>query len=90
MAQTWPRLRGEAFVDLLFIDGDHTTEGVKRDFDLAKRLVRVGGLIVFDDLERPEVEEAWAAICSDNAMRFIGTYTEGFGRDRCLLVCLVV
>lgn len=36
-------------VDLLFIDGDHEFAGVERDFLLYSPLVKVGGLIVFDD-----------------------------------------
>ena len=36
-------------IDLLFIDGDHTYEGVKGDFELYFPLVNSGGYIVFDD-----------------------------------------
>ena len=36
-------------VDLVFIDGDHTYEGVKNDFERFGRRVRVGGAVVFDD-----------------------------------------
>jgi len=39
-----------AFVDFLFIDGDHTYEGVKKDFDNYHGLVRKGGLIAFHDI----------------------------------------
>jgi predicted O-methyltransferase YrrM len=37
-------------VDLLFIDGDHSYEGVKRDFEVYSPLVRQNGLIVFHDI----------------------------------------
>ena len=37
-------------VDILFIDGDHQYEGVKRDFELWSPLVRSGGVIVFHDI----------------------------------------
>lgn len=37
-------------LDLLFIDGDHTYEGVKKDFELYSRLVRKGGVIAFHDI----------------------------------------
>lgn len=40
---------GDRPVDLLFIDGDHTFEGVKRDFELYGALVPPGGYLVFDD-----------------------------------------
>ncbi len=39
---------GEA--DLVFIDGDHSYEGVKSDFDRFGRRVRIGGAVLFDDV----------------------------------------
>lgn len=36
-------------VDLVFIDGDHSYEGVKNDFERFGRRVRVGGAVLFDD-----------------------------------------
>lgn len=42
-------LRGRS-IDLLFIDGDHSYEGVKRDFELYSPLVRPGGMIAFHDI----------------------------------------
>jgi len=44
------KLVGETGVDLLFIDGDHTYEGVKRDFELYSPLVSKGGLIALHDI----------------------------------------
>lgn len=41
----------ERVYDLLIIDGDHTYEGVKRDYRLFRPMVRVGGYIVFDDYQ---------------------------------------
>ena len=40
-------------LDLLFIDGDHTHEGVKRDFEMYKTLIKDGGLIAFHDIVNP-------------------------------------
>jgi predicted O-methyltransferase YrrM len=40
-------------VDVLFIDGDHAYEGVKRDFEMYKHLVRDGGIIAFHDIVPP-------------------------------------
>jgi predicted O-methyltransferase YrrM len=37
-------------LDLLHIDGDHTYEGVKSDFDIYSPIVREGGMIVFHDI----------------------------------------
>jgi predicted O-methyltransferase YrrM len=46
---------GRKKIDLLFIDGDHTYEGVKADFEKYLPLVKKGGLIAFHDiLDTPE------------------------------------
>lgn len=37
-------------LDVLYLDGDHSYEGVKADFELFSPLVRPGGLIVFHDI----------------------------------------
>jgi cephalosporin hydroxylase len=37
-------------LDLLFIDGDHTYDGVKRDFEMYSPLMAPGGLIAFHDI----------------------------------------
>jgi cephalosporin hydroxylase len=37
-------------LDFLFIDGDHSYEGVKRDFEDYSTLVRTGGLVAFHDI----------------------------------------
>ena len=37
-------------IDFLFIDADHTYEGVKTDFEMYRPLVRPGGLIGFHDI----------------------------------------
>lgn len=41
-------------IDFLFIDGDHTYEGVKSDFEMYKDLVKKGGLIGFHDIADTE------------------------------------
>lgn len=37
-------------IDFLFIDGDHTYEGVKKDFEMYSPLVKKGGIIAFHDI----------------------------------------
>lgn len=37
-------------LDFLFIDGDHTYEGAKRDFEMYSRLVGKGGAVAFHDI----------------------------------------
>lgn len=42
-------------IDFLFIDGDHTYDGVKRDFELYLPLVAKGGMVALHDIHpRPE------------------------------------
>jgi predicted O-methyltransferase YrrM len=70
-------------VDLLFIDGDHTTAGVSRDFELYKDLVRPGGLVAFHDIVdgKPElvggVPDFWRAIKTPDALEFIADSRQG-------------
>ena len=53
--------RNESF-DIVFIDGDHSYDGVWADFNHTINLLRPGGFIVFDDyldyLHSPEVQPA--------------------------------
>lgn len=44
------RCFGKEEVDFLFIDGDHTYEGVKADFEQYAPLVRAGGVIALHDI----------------------------------------
>jgi predicted O-methyltransferase YrrM len=46
-------------IDLLMIDGDHTYEGVKQDWDTYSPLVKSGGIVIFHDI----VEHFWLPDC---------------------------
>lgn len=56
---------GSRKLDFLFIDGDHSYAGVKRDFEMYSHLVRPGGVVAFHDIvaHPPEaqchVKEFW-------------------------------
>jgi predicted O-methyltransferase YrrM len=41
---------GEHGIDLLFIDGDHSYQGIKKDFRMYSPLVRTGGIVVLHDI----------------------------------------
>jgi cephalosporin hydroxylase len=41
-------------IDFLFIDGDHTYNGVKQDYEIYGPLVRKGGIIAFHDIGKNE------------------------------------
>jgi cephalosporin hydroxylase len=55
-------------IDFLFIDGDHTYAGVKRDFEIWSELVTPGGHVAFHDILRApegsecEVDRFWAEL----------------------------
>ena len=55
-------------LDFLFIDGDHSYEGVKKDFEMYSSLVRKEGIIAFHDIVKHpaetkcEVEKLWNEI----------------------------
>ncbi len=60
-------------IDFLFIDGCHSTEGVKGDFLNLKDKVNKGGLIVFDNYNDgcwPEVKPAVDELCDEYTNEF--------------------
>jgi len=58
----------DKLIDVLYIDGDHSYEGVKKDFEMYGPLVKKGGIIAFHDIviHPPEinchVNEYWNEI----------------------------
>ena len=62
-------------IDVLFIDGDHSYDGVRQDFETYARLVRPGGLIAFHDiLDHPmypqfEVHRFWRELTATREHR---------------------
>jgi predicted O-methyltransferase YrrM len=72
-------------IDILFIDGDHSLNGVLNDFNLYKDLVNIGGYIVFDDyydnVHSPDVKKALDEIILPNLVDFeiIGTFENNLG-----------
>lgn len=74
-------------IDLLFIDGDHTYEGVKRDLEMYRPMVRPGGIIALHDvLDTPKhrkdgcfVHKLWAELPPHKAVFTIGGPWGGIG-----------
>ena len=64
---------GHEPLDLVFIDGDHTYESVRRDYELYAPLVRAAGIVAFHDIvEGPyeavgEVPRFWREVRSELA-----------------------
>jgi predicted O-methyltransferase YrrM len=75
------RLFGGSEIDFLFIDGDHTYEGVKRDWEMYSTLVRKGGLIAFHDVAgnygETQAKRCWDAIKGDFTHREYLAHPEG-------------
>jgi len=80
-------LQGEK-IDFLMIDGDHTYEGVKQDFEMYAPLVADGKVVAFHDiLPHPrelscEVERFWSEIKSRyRHMEFLDQYRDSLGHQ---------
>jgi predicted O-methyltransferase YrrM len=75
-------LRGRA-VDLLFIDGDHSPDGVESDFELYSPLVRNGGLVAFHDIVPGPAEHVggvpgfWQRIRSGDSPELVADWGQG-------------
>ena len=77
-------LNGET-LDFIFIDGDHTEEGVTKDFLMYKHLVKENGWIGFHDIKKTDfhntnncfVDRLWSKLSGDK-IEFIDNST-GFG-----------
>lgn len=69
-AETYERLRdilGGRSIDYLFIDGDHTYEGVKQDFEMYGQLLSDEALVVFHDIvsDKSEVPDHFVSVYWD-------------------------
>jgi predicted O-methyltransferase YrrM len=78
-------LRGEK-VEFLFIDADHTYEGVKKDYTLYAPLVRSGGVIAFHDIATHRlitncrVKQLWDEIKpGTQSLEFVESPTQKWG-----------
>lgn len=86
---------GNGRLDFLFIDGDHTYEGVKRDFEMYSPLVRKGGIIAFHDIvPHPpetgcEVNRFWNEIKRNyRYLEIVKDWGQGWAGNRCS-VCVM-
>ncbi|MEM4455206.1 MAG: class I SAM-dependent methyltransferase [Thermofilaceae archaeon] len=70
------RILGDGKLDFLFIDGDHTYEGVKRDFEIYSPLVRKGGIIAFHDIVPGPPENVGGVPTFWNEIKWSFTYNE--------------
>lgn len=79
------RTLGGRKLDFLLIDGDHSYQGVRRDFEMYSQLVRDGGMIAFHDIiphVRPDagVHRFWAEIKGGhNTVEIVQNPNQGWG-----------
>lgn len=65
-------------IDILFIDGDHSEQGARKDFDMYSHLVRDNGYIIFDDYNDSE-HSPGVKIAVDKLVKTIGDDYEIIG-----------
>lgn len=73
------------WIDCLFIDGDHSYEGVRQDYEMYRQLVRPGGLIGFHDIVTHryalgcEVVKLWTEIKNQSAVEIVSSEGDSWG-----------
>lgn len=77
-------------LDLLFIDGDHTLDGVKNDYDRYSKYVKKGGYIVFDDYHHPIIKEYCDKLLKENSSIKLITKFKSFKTDAIDLLVQIV
>ena len=68
--------------DIIFIDGDHSYEGVKKDYDNSLPLLNNNGYIIFHDIASrgcPGVVRIWDEIKNEKSIEFVDSDTCGIG-----------
>ena len=71
------QVRFQPEIDMLLIDGDHTTSGVKKDCEFADEHVRRGGIMCAHDYLReglPEVGQVMKAYAVEPKWKMLGLY----------------
>lgn len=66
----------EKNIALLFIDGDHSYEGVKSDYEAWEPFVVSGGVIVFHDIRVDGVRQLLDEITEKGSLMIVGTIDE--------------
>ena len=68
-------------LDLLFIDGDHTLDGVKNDYVRYSKYVKKGGYIIFDDYHHPIIKEYCDKLLKENSSIKLITKFKSFNTE---------
>lgn len=68
----------DLYFDLITVDGDHTLQGAAIDLANVLPRLKVGGIVVFDDLcVAPHLKRLWEAIIKSDARYASWEFTEG-------------
>ena len=77
-------------IDLLFIDGDHTLDGVKNDYERYSKYVKKEGYIIFDDYHHPIIKEYCDKLLKENSSIKLITKFKSFKTDAIDLLVQIV
>jgi predicted O-methyltransferase YrrM len=77
----WKALKGDAPIDLLYIDGDHTYDRALREYCRYRKFMRTGGIIIVDDILYPELQRMWNEI-PDEKIELHRAHNTGMGAVR--------
>jgi hypothetical protein len=69
--------RRELFFDIVNVDGDHSVPGAARDMANVLPRLKIGGIVVFDDLvSAPSLMRVWRRLVKDDARFRSWEYTD--------------
>jgi len=93
MSDRMQRILGNTPIDFLFIDGDHSYDGVKQDYQAYARFVRRGGIIALHDIAphadgECEVDRYWRELVTQvpACQSLIQSLNQGWGGIGLVLV----
>jgi len=69
----------DLYFDLITVDGDHSREGAVRDLQNVMPRLKIGGVLVFDDISHPlhpYLEQAWDETVAANSNFITAKFTE--------------
>jgi len=68
--------------DCIFIDADHSYEGVIKDYENALKFLKPGGYLIFHDINSqacPGVGKMWREVANKDSITFVASTTCGIG-----------
>lgn len=75
-------LSREKQYDFCFIDGNHTFDHTLIDFFYLNRMLKTGGIMVFDDIGFPAVTKALRYVLNYPAYQYVGNVEVSYGAKR--------